>query len=245
MLLDGQGPDRLEIGSPQRGKVAPLFATHVGGIGQPGVLAVLEEGIAFAKQRLMLLASDLVHRLAQRLGHVKLVEGNLLHGIRDGGQGGLEVSRPHVHGNVLNCALLGFIQPRIERLQRLLLAIFAHVDDLARFAVGHHRNVVMPLAEGCFVHTQVGMPFVCLSPFQSPSYSPLHDPVDGVPAQSQLSAHGAGRGLLQPVNDQGLEQGCVTAARLGPGHRDETDTMLGAVDAGNLRTQNGPVLTGV
>jgi len=243
LLLDGPGPGCLEVGGPQRGKVAPLFAAHVGGIGQPRVLAALEESVAFAKQRLVLLAADLVHRLTQCLGHVKLVEGNLLLGLRDGGQGSLDVSRPHVHGNALNRTLLGFIQPRIERIQRLLLAVFAHVDDLARFAVGYHRDVVVPLVEGRFVHTQVGMPVMCLSPVQSPSYSPLHDPVDGVPAQSQLSAHGAGRGLLQPVNDQGLEQGCVTAARLGPGHRDETDTMLGAVDAGNLRAQNGPVLT--
>jgi len=245
LLLDGPGPGRFEISGPQRGKVAPLFAAHVGGIGLPGVLAALEEGIAFAKQRLVLLAADLVHRLAQCLGNMKLVEGNLLHGIRDGGQGGLDVGRPHIHGNALNRTLLGFIQPCIERLQRLLLAIFTHVDDLARLAVGYHRDVVVTLAESRFVHTQVGMPLVCLSPVQSPSYSPLHDSVDGVPAQSQLSAHGAGRSLLQPVNDQGLEQGCVTAARLGPGHRDETDAMLGAVDAGNLRAQNGPVLTGI
>ena len=245
LLLDCPGTGRLEVGGPQRGKVAPLFAAHVGGICQPGVLAALEKGIALAKQRLVLLSAGLVHRLVQRLGHVQLVEGNLLHGIRDGGQGSLDVSRPHVHGNALNRTLLGFIQPRIERLQRLLLAVFTHVDDPARFAVGYHRDVVVPLVEGRFVHTQVGIPFVCLSPVQSPANSPLHDPVNGIPAQSQLSAHGTGRSLLQPVDDQRFEQGRVTAARLGPGHRDESDAVLGAGDAGNLRTQNAPVLTGV
>jgi len=170
------------------------------------VLAALEDGIALTKQRLVLLATHLVHRLTHGLGHVKLVKSNLLRRTGNSGQRSLDIGWSHVH-----------IQSGIKRFQRLLLAVLAHMDDFARLAVGDNRDVVVPLAEGRLVHTQVGMLLLRLSPFQSTAYGSSHDAVDGIPAHPELPAHGKGWGFLQPVDDQGLEQRRIATTRSAQG----------------------------
>ena len=57
----------------------------------------------------------------------------------------------------------------------------------------------------------------------------LHDPVGRVPGQSQGPGHGRCAGLLEPIDDQSLEERRKARSRLALGHPDLSHTMLRAV----------------
>ncbi len=245
VFLDGPSARGFQGTGPQVLEGAPLLGAHVLRIGLPAVLAALEKVVAPSQQRLMLLASYLVHGVTQVLGNVKLIEGDLLLGPRDTVQGGTDKPLPHVHGDALNGLFLLICQAVIERHQALLLAILRHMDDVALFLIGYHCHVVMALAKRGLVdpHTLAnGLP---VPTFQPPANRPLHDAIDGVPAQAQLPADRTDRRLPEPVDHQGLEQGGETASGLSPGDLDHTDLVLRAIHPGHLGDEYCLVLAGI
>lgn len=96
------GAGGFQAALSQVAEPAPLFGAHVGGVGQPHMFGAGQVLALLAQQLFVLLAADLVDRFAEVFGHMEFVEcdftacvGNLL-------QCGVDVSRPHVHGDRLN-----------------------------------------------------------------------------------------------------------------------------------------------
>ena len=99
---------------------------------QPIVLGALQPLIAFRVQFLVFRAADLVHRFAQVLRDVELVENHLLLGLGQMGANRLHVGVPHVQGHSGNPVPLLLRQRRPKAVQARLLAVLRHVQDAAR-----------------------------------------------------------------------------------------------------------------
>lgn len=121
----------------------------------------------------MLLLAHLIHRLAQVLGDMKLVESDLLPRLRDVRLAGADIGRPHAHRHRLDVGLLLVAQLGVVSRQALRLAVIRHMQHGAVFLVGHHGHVLVPSGEGDLVHAQV-FGRLGLAPGQAALDRPLH-----------------------------------------------------------------------
>jgi hypothetical protein len=87
-------------------KPRPSIETHVLWIHQPAMPGPCQTITPVGQQDPVLGPVHIVHGITQGLCHMKLVEGDLLPGIRYRIQCGPDLSRPHVHGNALDACLL-------------------------------------------------------------------------------------------------------------------------------------------
>ena len=102
----------------------------------------------------------------------------------------------------------------------------------------------MPFPKCLLVYSQLRQ-WLRLPPFQAPLHRPFHDPVNLVPAQSQLLPHGLLTRCLQPVNHQPFHERREPAGGLSPPQLQNSHAMLGAFGPRWPGVQNRLILAGV
>ena len=118
------------------------------------------------------------------------------------------------------------------------------MDDDTFLGVMHHSDVLVTPLERDLVDSGVRRK-LGLSSCQPPPHRPAHDARGLRPSQTELTCHGREACLLEPVDDQGFEQGREPRARLPPGHAHLPHPVLRAIHAGHLRHQDRAELTGI
>src|SRR5690606_12955329 len=94
------------------------------------------------------------------------------------------------------------------------------------------------------VHTQA-LRVLLLPAGQPPPDRALHDAVQLVPAQTEVSGNRRNAGIPEPVNHQCLEKRGEAGTGFGPGNAYLVHSMPVAVAARNLHRQNRAVLAGI
>ena len=209
------GTSRFQRRVAQRGKGSSLVPAHVGRTPQPLVLGAFELRIPGFEQLPMLITTHLINAFAEVLGNMEAVESNLAIRVLNGVPRCLDIGRPHVHTDGFDTVELLSIQLLIEAAKTTCQAVFGNVQNRARFLLGHHRDVIMPLAIGGFVNAQ-SLRGQRLPARQTPPNGPLQDAVHRIPAQPQALRHRTDGCGLEPVDHQRFKQGSKAAARLSP-----------------------------
>jgi len=243
-LLHGPGAGRFQTGLTQRPECSPLVPTHVGGIPQPLVFGAFQLRISRLEQLAVLCTAYLINTFSQVLRDMKAVEGNLAIGIGKGFSRRLDIGGPHVHAHHVDPAALVLVKLCVEAAETGGQAVFRNVQHRAGVLIGHHRDVIVALAIGGFVHTQP-LRRQGLAARQTALHRPLHDAVDGVPAQPQALGHRTDSRGFEPINHQRFKQGRKPTAGLRPGYRHGDDAMRRAFHSGDVRHQQGLQLTGI
>jgi hypothetical protein len=241
-LLECPGPPGLELGPPDEPQeLAPGHPGEPRRMPEPVELRADQPVVALGVRRPVLLPAHLVDRLVGVLGNVELVEEDLRVGVRQMGPGGGDVGLPHVHRHRLDGGQLGGGQLRPERVEARLAPVIGHVAHLPAVQVGHHRDVLVAPGERRFVDPQMARrrrgP-----PRQAALDRPRLDARRFIPTQPQPLRHRGDRGVLHPVDGQGLEQGGEPRSFLCPGDPDLANAMRGAAQPGEPGVDQGPVL---
>ena len=154
-LLQGPGARRLQLALPQLREVSPLLPIHGRWIPQPVIFGPGQAFISFRFQLLVFPATYPIHRFPQMLGDMKFIEHYLLLGFAHMFPHRLYIGIPHVHGHRGNAVALLLGKGGPESVQTLLLPTFGHVQHAVMGQIVHQGQVLVPLAEGFFVHPQV------------------------------------------------------------------------------------------
>ena len=244
VFLDGPGTRGFQVAVTKIREPPPLLDAHVARIGQPGVLGTRQVFSALLLKELVLPTAHLVHGFAEKLGYMELIEGDLLASPGNVLQGRIDIGRSHIHGNRLDGRFLLIAETVVVFDQVLLLAVEGDMQHVTSAMVGDDGDIVMALAERRLIDADP-LGGNGLAPFHPPADGSLHDTVDGIPAQLELTGDGLDRGFLEPVDDQGLEQGGEPGTRLAPRNLDRQDAMFRAFNSRHIGNQKSFELAGI
>ncbi len=243
-LLHRPGSSRFQTGLSQRGEGPSLVPTHVGRIPQPLVFGAFQLLVTLLEQLAVLITAYLINAFAQILRHMKPVESNLAIGTFNSLSCRLDVGGPHVHADHFNTAELDLVKLLVEATEAGSKAVFRNVQNSAGFLISDHRDVIVALAIGGLINAQ-SLRLDGLAARQAAPYRPLHNAVDGVPAQAQTLCHRAHRRRLEPIDHQCFIQGREATAWFCPWHLNSDDSMLLTFHSGDVRHQQGLKLAGI
>ena len=132
------GAGSLKVARAQVGETQGAFPVGTRAP-QPQIFAAGEALVAALEQATVLLAADLVHRLVEVLGDMKLVVDD--HGVPGGLLGGGRELGAHIDGHGLDAVALRGRQafPQLEGTHRV--AILHHVQHSAAAYIGHQRHI--------------------------------------------------------------------------------------------------------
>ena len=237
------------LGGPAGARSEPrerqLFGVRLpSGAFQPLPLGAHQDPVSLLHQRPMLRPPDLVHRVAEVLGHVEPVERDLHHGVRDHRQSRRDVGPPHVHADALDGLPVLLSHALVERQEHILAPSRGDMHDMARLRIRHHGHVPVPAAERGFVHRKAPNR-LRLAARKSPRHRTLHDSVHRVPAQPHPAGDRLDARFLQPRDHFRLELGRVPRTPLRPRHLNRHHPVLRALDPRDVADQKGLVAPGV
>ena len=107
--------------------------------------------------------------------------------------------------------------------------------------ITHNRHVLMPLLERGLINAQ-DLWHRELTAGETAGHRALHDARHLVPAQGEQLGDGFDTGVLQPFDDQTLEEGGEARPGGRPGHLQLSDPMRRTFDSRNLPHEHGLVL---
>lgn len=224
-LLDGPCAGGFVRTLSQPFKGLPFALRHVFGVLQPVEFRSREVLDALAHQLFVFLSPHLVNALSEVLCDMKFVKADLLISPRHNLKRSMDIRWPHVHTDGLDSRKLLFIKPLEPRLEGFLRSAFGNMKDGAGYAVGSHRNVVVPLLEGRLVHANM-LRRRALAPYEAAFDGPVHDIADRRPAQIHLSGDSRDCGVQQPIDDVDLEKDRKSCIGLRPGHLQHHDPVF-------------------
>lgn len=237
--LEGRTDEPVESAPDVGLELASAIRAH-----QPVVLGASELFAALAAKLAMLHLAHVVDSLVDAGGDMEAVEGDLGRSIGDRGDGGIDVGLPHVHGDAFNGLSLNSGKAFIEGGKAVGLALVGDKEHPRSGEIGDDRDVLVALLKGGLVDADPAR--VDRFPtLEATSHGALLNGVHRAPAQVQPARHGPQRRMVEPVDDQGLEQGREARARIGPRQANLANAVLTTLDARNVGSQDRAKLASI
>ena len=198
--------------------------------------------VVVLQQRLVLVTADLVHDASEEAGEVVLVKDDTL--VRVGPQptrDRAQLGARHVHGHRVAAGPFCCREPVEEAAERGCRASVRDEEGRRLLGITDDGHVLVPLLERRFIDTH-HLGDRQLRAGESPVQRALHNARHLVPAHVEQLGDGLDARMLQPLDDQTLEEGGEPRPRSRPWHLHLPSAMRWTVDAGNLRNEHGLVL---
>ena len=227
-LFNRPGPSGFQVAGLQFLKTLPVFLRKVLLTVKPKILRLGQGLISHLLQYPMLSFAHRVHGFTH-MGHQMVpIKNNLLLCLRHIASRRGNVRVPNIHGYGVNPLPLLLRKPLIIAIQAPLLTIIGKILHSPRIQITNQREILVPLPNRLFVHTDPG---TCpLSSGQQSSLDrSLHEVPRLVPTNPQNPSRAQDVTLQKHIDRQSLKQQCEPRTFLRPGQSHLSYPVFSAV----------------